>query len=50
MPLRYAPLEKFLKEQISEISDGILTINVTCRVKRFLSTRLYQIQYFRLLS
>ena len=48
MPLRYAPLEKFLKEQISEISDG--TINVTCRVKRFLSTRLYQMQYFRLLS
>lgn len=47
MPLRYAPLENFLKEQIIEISDGILRIhNVTCRVKRFLSTSLYQIQYF----
>ena len=47
MPLRYAPLENFLKDQIIEISDGILRIhNVTCRVKRFLSTRLYQIQYF----
>ena len=42
---------KFLTEQISEISSDMETIqSVVCRVRLFLSTRLYQIHYFQSFS